>query len=247
MHLVVGERVFPQIQEFEPDPSVYGTFLLGCVAPDVYSIAPIDRRKTHFCDGLYGKGAYAFDKSCENLLAQLDDVLLRPWSELSEAQQAFVAGYVCHLAADEAWKAFCWRLLEKLGLARWSDLPVPVSPLMTAYAILSKALFSDLAGVSSALASAEIPDVLRYIPHHVLSRMWTVVAPHALGGRTPESLYGMLERMGKSETDIQAVRRNHERHWQEALTFVEEQEDIESIVADGVERSREVIPRLWKR
>ena len=57
----------------------------------------------------------------------------------------------------------------------------------------------------------------------------------------------MLERMGKSETEIRAVRKSHERYWEEAVAFVKEQEDIESIVASGVERSLEVIPRLWER
>jgi hypothetical protein len=77
--------------------------------------------------------------------------------------------------------------------------------------------------------------------------MWTVVGPHALNGRTPESFYGMLERMGSSKAEIQAVRENHERYWEEAVTFVKEQEGVESIVANGVERSLEVIPRLWER
>jgi hypothetical protein len=246
MHLVVGERVFPQIPEWAGDPSTYGTFLLGCVLVDVNLIAPIDRRKTHFCDGFYGKGAYAFDKSCENLLAQLEDALLRPWNDLSEKERAFIAGYLCHLAADEAWKAFNRRLLKKLGLARWSDLPVPAGVLMTAYHIPSTTLFVDFSGVSSALASAQIPDVLRYIPQHVLSRMWAIVGPHALNGRTPESFYSMLERMGKSAAEVREVRKNHERYWEKAVAFVREQEGIESIVVSGAERSLEVIPRLWK-
>ena len=120
MHLVVSERVFPQIRRLEQDRSTYGTFLLGCVPVDVNLITPIGRRKTQFCDGLYGKGAYAFDKSCENMLAQLDDALLRSGDDLSNQERAFVAEYVCHLAADEAWKALNQRLLGKLGLARWS-------------------------------------------------------------------------------------------------------------------------------
>ena len=157
MHLAAGERVFPQIQELAQDPSAYGTFLLGCLLVDVNLIAPIDRRRTHFCDGFYGKGAYAFDRSCGTLLAQLDDALLRPWRNLSGREQAFIAGYLCHLAADEAWKAFCQRLLKKLELARWSDLPVQGGVLMTAYHIASTALLADSAGVATALASAETP------------------------------------------------------------------------------------------
>ena len=181
------------------------------------------------------------------MLAQLDDALLRPWNDLAMREQAFVAGYMCHLAVDEVWKAFCQRLLDKLGLARWSDLPVPVGVLMTAYHVLGTALFAGSASIAPVLAGTEIPDVMRHIPHHVLSRLWIIAGPYALNGRTPESYCGVLERMGKSETEIQAVRKNHKRYWEEAVTFVKEQEDIESIVASVVERSLEVIPRLWER
>lgn len=246
MHLVVGERVFPQIQELGQQSSVYGAFLLGCVLVDVTMIAPLDRRRTHFSDGLHGQGGWAFDRSCENMLAQLDDVLLRPWRDLSGRERAFVAGYVCHLAADESWKAFSLRLLHKLGLTRLSELPVPGGVLMTVYQIASTALFADLPAIDSAVASAEIPDVLRYIPHHVLAQTWAVAGPHALDGRTPESFYAMVARMGRTEAKVQAVRENHERHWEAALAFVAEQEDVASIVASGVDRSLEVIPRLWQ-
>lgn len=245
MHLAVGERVFPQIQELRRYSEGYGAFLLGCVLVDVNLIAPIDRRQTHFCDGFYGQGAYAFDKSCENMIAQRDEALLRPWPELSGAEHAFVAGYLCHLAADEAWKAFNRRLLDKLGLARWSDLPVPPGVLMTVYHILSTPLIAD-ASIPAVLASAQIPDVMRYIPHGILARMWAIVMPHALNGRTRESFYGLLERMGKSEAEVQTAQENHERCWEEAVSFVQNQEDIASLIAAQVERSLEVLPRLWK-
>jgi len=77
--------------------------------------------------------------------------------------------------------------------------------------------------------------------------MWTIVGPHALNGRTPESFYSMLERMGNNDVEIREVRENHERYWEEAVAFVQEQEGIESIVASGVERSLEVIPDCGKR
>ena len=59
--------------------------------------------------------------------------------------------------------------------------------------------------------------------------MWTIVGPHALNGRTPESFYGMLKRMGESKTKIQSVGEKHERYWEEVVAFIRQQQDIEPI------------------
>jgi hypothetical protein len=245
MHLVTGERVFPQLAHVERTRSSYGAFLLGCVLVDVHTFVDIDLRRTHFSAGLYGVGQEAFDKSCQNLLTGLDAALLRPWDALSAQEQAFVAGYMCHLAADESWRAFCWRLLHKYGLTVWADLPVPIGVLMTAYHILGAGRFADRPALVSALVDAEVPDVLRYIPHDTLHRMWAIWGPHALDGRTPASYYSMLERMGASAATVRATREAHEQHWEAVMSFIREQEELESLLASAVERSMEAVPRLW--
>jgi hypothetical protein len=43
-HLVVGERVFAQLRQF--DSAAYGPFLLGCILVDVHGFSNIDRRVT---------------------------------------------------------------------------------------------------------------------------------------------------------------------------------------------------------
>ena len=42
-HLVVGERVYPQVELLETSPCSYGAFLLGCVLPDVNALRELAR------------------------------------------------------------------------------------------------------------------------------------------------------------------------------------------------------------
>ena len=97
-HLVIGERVFPQLSQFEQED--YGGFLLGCGLVDVHGFSSIDRRTAHFADRLDKESAFALNRSCKNFMDQLDGLLIRPWEELTSTEQAFVTGCLCHLAAD---------------------------------------------------------------------------------------------------------------------------------------------------
>jgi hypothetical protein len=73
----------------------WSAFLLGSVAADGHTLAGLKREDTHF---------YAYDRPMKQ----------HPWREMvsrypalfapqSEAQQAFVTGYVAHLSMDEVW------------------------------------------------------------------------------------------------------------------------------------------------
>ena len=55
---------------------------------------------------------------------------------------------------------------------------------------------------------------------------------------------GVYER---SDVEVRAVREQHDLHWEEVMSFIREQEDIESPVESAVERCLEVMPRLWAR
>jgi hypothetical protein len=246
-HLVVGERVFPQIAPLPRSTAERGAFLLGCVLVDVHVFSDIDRRRTHFRDGLYAKGDLAFDRSSANFLRAVTGLLVRPWPALRADEQAFVAGYLCHLVTDEVWMAFCWRMLDALGLERWSDLPVPGSVLMTAYHVLSRPLFRDFGAVAEAIETARIPHAMTHIPHDAFVHAWQTARAHILDGQTPNSYLRMLERMGADEAEVRAVRAAHDAHWEDALAFARAQEDLASIVAEAVRRSVETIPRLWDR
>lgn len=242
-HLVIGERVFLQWQRF--DPADYGSFLLGCILVDVHFCGSIDRCRTHFAERLAIDGDNGFNRSCANFLEQLGDLLARPWDELKSPGRAFVAGYLCHLAADEDWKRFDWNVLQTLGMRWWIELPVPVSVLLTAFDVLSSRLYADQRAVASALSGASVPDVLTHIPHSAFQAMWNIVKAHAMDGSTPESYFDVLQQMGKTDAEIQVARHQHQAYWEDAIALMQDFfGDVPSRVQAMVQRSLEVMPQL---
>ncbi|MFQ6100458.1 MAG: zinc dependent phospholipase C family protein [Anaerolineae bacterium] len=242
-HLVIGERVFAQLQRL--DPTDYGSFLLGCVLVDVHGFSDIDRHRTHFVGRLDEDGVGAFNTSCANFLSQLDGLLPRPWTELTGAEQAFVAGYLCHLAADEDWKQFGWNLMHALGIASLADLPVPGDVVMTVFDVLSSKMYLDFPAVVSALDDVEIPEVLMHVPHEAFQAMWDIVKEHVMTGDTPESYFEMLKRLGQTNAQLQGVICQHHVYWEDAVALVDDTGGVAPRIQAGVRRSLETIPRLW--
>jgi hypothetical protein len=242
-HLVVGERTFAWLQRF--GPADYGLFLLGCVLVDVHGFSDIDRRRTHFVGRLEEDGVDAFNRSCVSFLNRLDGLLLRPWGELTRAERAFIAGYLCHLAEDEDWKWFGWDILRTTGLQSLADFPVPGEVFMTAFDVLSSELYVDFPAVVSALSGATIPNILRHVPYDALQTMWGLVKEHVMDGRRPESYFEMLKRLGKTKTEIQEVIRQHDVYWESAIASIHSLGGVEPRIQAGVRRSLEVVPRLW--
>ena len=245
-HLVIGERVFAQLPQFEE--ADYGTFLLGCVVPDVHFFGDVDRRTTHFAERLQDEGVDAFHRSCANFLGQLDDLLIRPWDRLTSAEQAFVAGHLCHLAADEDWKLVDWNMLHTQGLLIWTDLPVPAGVIVTAFDVLSSEFYSDFPSVASALSEVSVPDVLAHVSRSVFQAMWDIAQVHVLNGSTFASNLETLARLGLTTAELQAERHELEAHWERATEVIQEYlGGIHSRIEAMVTRSLQTMPRLWER
>ena len=248
-HMVVGERVYPQVPQLERTREAVGAFLVGCIAPDVSFLGEIDRRRTHLVGRPGEEGGGAFTESCARFLARRDDLLRCPWGTLTGIERAFVAGYLCHLAADEAWKSFGWHsLLRSKGMAfgERALTDVPAGVLVTASSVFSAGLYLDFPAVASALRDACIPDVFAHVPHGAFVRMWDVVQPYLLDAYTYESYLTLLARRGQSGAEVKAARREHERHWENALALIRAVGGVEAAVLACVDRAVEVLPRLWK-
>ncbi len=242
-HVVVGERVFAQLQRF--DSAAYGPFLLGCILVDVHGFSDIDRRTTHFVGRLHEDGEDAFRKSCENFLERLDTLLVRPWRELKQHEQAFVAGYLCHLAVDEVWKRSGYEMMQRLGIASLADLPVPGRVLLGAFAALTGKLHGDFPTIASALENAVIPHALAHVSLDDFQAMWEISKEWMMNGCPYALRVEMLRRMGKTEAQIEAARREREAHWDAAVAFAQESGEVEHTIDRGVRHSLEVLPRLW--
>ncbi len=99
-HIEVAWRAAGSIQDTRITENL-GCYLLGATAPDVRIITKRPRTETHFFDlesGQAGDGSLG---------------LLTAYPELtspsSDAQAAFVAGYITHLVADETWITSMYR------------------------------------------------------------------------------------------------------------------------------------------
>jgi hypothetical protein len=146
---------------------------------------------------------------------------------------------------DEDWKQFAWNMLQTLGIQSLADVPVPGEVFMTAFDVLSWKLYTDHPAVARALYSGPIPDVLARVPHDALLGMWDIVKEHVMDGKTPESYFGMLSRLGKTAAEIEIVRREHDEHWKEAIAWIHDWGGVEARVQAAAQRSLEIIPRLW--
>ncbi len=239
-HLVVAEQVFPHLEAF--GATEYGAFLTGNLVVDVNSFTSVSRRTTHFVGRVDEDGYAAFTKSCVKFLDQRERLLARPWAVLTPEERAFVAGYLCHLAADETWKALGARLQQSLGLASLQDMTVPPAVVLTAFSVLSHALFVDFPAVTAALNTAPPPDVFTHVAHADFLRMWDIVRLPLLKGDSPESFFEMLARSGKDAAELQKVREH--RHWDAAVALIEQIGGVEAFVAEAVERALEVLPAL---
>ncbi|MBN2391742.1 MAG: hypothetical protein JXR84_13535 [Anaerolineae bacterium] len=240
-HLVVAERVFSHLQAF--DGSEYGAFLTGNLVVDVNSFTSVSRRTTHFVGRIDEDGDAAFTKSCANFLKQRERLLQRSWGDLTPGERAFVAGYLCHLAADEPWKALSARLQRSLGLNSLQD-SVPPAVVLTAFSVLSHALFVDFAAVTAALNTAPPPDVFTHVTHADFLRMWDIVRLPLRKGDSPESFFEMLMRSGKDAVELQRIREQHARYWDAAVALIEQVGSVEAFVAEAVERALDVLPAL---
>ena len=247
MHLVVGERVYPRIPQLAPVRPAYGAFLLGCMLVDAHMVTDLGRQETHFVGRLEEDGENAFRGSCAGFLSQFDELLLRPWRDLSRDEKAFVAGYLCHLATDESWKEYNWHLLRGLGLSTLSELPVPNQVFLTAYQVLSAQVFVDHAGVLSALRRAAIPDVLAHLSRAELDKMWWTIRPLALDGSAPESFFQMMERAGEPRVAVRALREEHDLYWNDALSFICAHGGVKLEIQNAVERSVGAVVELWAK
>jgi hypothetical protein len=245
-HLVVGERVSATIQHLRPNSQVYGAFLLGCVLVDANTYSGLGRHQTHFAGLSEGEGGSAPRGSCDSFLKQLDWLLLRPWYALSEPEQAFVAGYPCHLAADEAWLEVSWGLLQELGLRAWEDLPVPAEVMLLTFNELSQDLFEDFSIIVSALSNATIPKVFAHVSQEAFQKMWDTAQAYVLKGGGLESYLTLLGSQGKTCVEIQTVRQQGRTYREEAIALIGKVGGIERFVRPAVERSVQVIPQLWR-
>ncbi|HPH98460.1 MAG TPA: hypothetical protein PKW33_20665 [Anaerolineaceae bacterium] len=212
---------------------------------DVHAFNPIDRRVTHFVGRVEEDGESAYLQSCVYFLNHLDMLLCAPWKELKPSGRSFAAGYLCHLAVDECWKKQGALLFKKLGIQSWTDFPVPGDVGLTAFDFLSKDELMDAIALDTLLAQITIPDVFTHVPGKMFVRQWEIIRNYVFMRGNPEAHFQMLELAGWSKQDIAFTRQKYHIFWEKSLTFMEQFVGVEPFLKEGIERSQQVMPRLF--
>jgi hypothetical protein len=203
-HLVIGEQVWraldlatpPTDGRRGPGADDYGTFLFGCLAPDVDKFcAGLDQATTHFLPKDEGY-AYAWRRS-KHFLDHQAELLRARFHALSVEERAFVLGYLCHVATDEI--SARWAETQEADM-RASGARLPdVDAMLTAIDPRFWTLAADPKGIIGALSMAAIPRAtLPFVPAACLRAMHQIILPQVREG-------------GGLEPYLRMVRRH--RHW----------------------------------
>ena len=245
-HLVVGEHVFRDSGRFGPEH--LGPFLLGCVLVDVHFCdRAVERSMMHFSGGNDSGRPDAYDRSCGNFLQRLDGLLEEPFLDLPEAEQAFVAGYLCHLAGDEAFLRAHWALVHERGPRWWRELSARLNVVLSAFGMLSAERLCDPAAVRIALTRCRVPDVFTHVSRDVLESVWAAFRQHAMH-RTIDSYLEMVAGMGRTREELDQLTHDHDEHMDAALGIV--RTSFGGVVPrmQAMERrSLDLLPSLWGR
>ena len=191
-HLVVGERVWAALDGRQPAPAHYGTFLFGCLAPDVDKFCDgLEQSTTHFM-AKDDAGTYVWLRS-QRFLEGQDDLLRAPFHALEADEQAFVLGYLCHIATDEI-TARSAQIIKSQNSGSGAPLP-HVDAILTAMDPRFWAMTRDPAGLVDALNRAAIPErAFVFTDGKCLRAMYQVVVPQVVEGGGLVPFVHMLRR-----------------------------------------------------
>ena len=197
-HLMIGERIWTALggdgyaESAWHGEEYYGSFLLGCLAPDVDKLCKgLEQSTTHFA--AKDRGFAWVKQRTRRFLENPGDWMRAPCVDLTPAEQAFTLGYLCHVATDEATGRLGQRMVAHL---KATGEPFPnTDALLTVIDPRLWAMALEPEQVLSALDQAPIPCCpFPFIRAGCLEALRQVVLPqvHAGGGFLP--YLGMVRR-----------------------------------------------------
>jgi hypothetical protein len=255
-HLVVGERVWNGLDEQQPSADGYGTFLFGCLAPDVDKLCDgLKQGTTHFVAKGEDNG-HVWQRS-QRFLHRQTDFVRAPFQVLQADEQAFVLGYLCHVATDE--------ITGRLALEIRAQIATAGGTLPHVDAILSVmephfwAMASDPVGLVAAFEAAQIPEhTLLFAPYECLAAMHQIVLPQVHEGGGMEPYLNTVRRQRRwmqsgrvsnatDDAELEAALSVHRRQMESDLPAsrqLVETMDLESFVDEAVRHSLNRIDAL---
>jgi len=258
-HLVVGERVWAALNGARPAPDNYGTFLFGCLAPDVDKFCHgLEQSTTHFL-AKDEAGTWAWLRS-QRFLDSSSAFLRAPFHTLDAVEQAFVMGYLCHVATDE----ITGRIAQGIKTDHaGSGTPLPhVDAILTAMDPRFWAMARESSSLIDALEGASIPDrAFVFTKGDCLRAIYEAVVPQVAEGGGLVPCVNMVRRQWQwmrnglvsdaaddpnLESDLAAFRRRIEADLPTSEVLVDRL-DLELFLQEACRHSTERIHTLLSR
>lgn len=190
MHLVIAEQLWPVLAERWGGSRSH--FLFGNLAPDVDKFCPgLEQATTHLA-GKDGTNAWLTERS-RRFIDRQPELLRAPFADLAPDEQAFVLGYVCHLAADEA-STSRYEAFRQAREAR-TGAPLPNEAIAVVIGEIASGMLTDRAGLLVALENSHTFDgLLSFLPGRCLKAMRWIVFPLLREGGGFEAYIGLVRR-----------------------------------------------------
>lgn len=256
-HLVVGERVWAALDGKHLATAHYGTFLFGCLAPDVDKFCHgLEQSTTHFL-AKDEAGTWVWRRS-QRLLEDQAQLLRAPFDALEAAEQAFVVGYLCHVATDEITGRGAQVIRGQNAGSGSTPLP-HVDAILTAMDPRFWAMAHEPATLIEALNHASIPDsAFAFTKRECLQALYQAVAPQVAEGGGLVPCVNMVRRQWQwmrngrvsdapddpqLETDLAAFRRQIEADLPTSELLVDRL-DLELFLQEARRHSMERIQTL---
>lgn len=222
-----------------------GSYYFGSSAPDIRVITRRDRSETHFFD----LDKLAAQDSIEAMLEEHPQ--LRAVGELDPGTLAFMAGYLTHLAMDEAYIETMYREFFGAESPMREDARASVLDRALQYEMNRRELEDEQAmrEIKASLEICRTTNAVPFIPDDQLPRWREVVIDFASQGpnweRFPRMMNVHLKRAGFSEEQIEDLSSNAPELVQESLSYVGEtrvQEFLDRAMERSLERVRKYLP-----
>jgi hypothetical protein len=242
-HAVVGEyvrrKLFPLLS-IENRGSFYG----GCILIDVHAFNNIDRRITHFVETIEEDGQNTYLQSCNKFIKDYKELISSPWDKIGSYEKYFMAGYLCHLAADETWRKWGLQIYKELGLNSWSEFPVLGDYGLATFDFLSNQLFSNKKEFIKEIDGLEIPNILNHIPYQYFQKQWYICEDYVYSDGSIKPYIEALVRAGKTEREIENIRTTCIDNWERAINFYMKIGGVKNYIQNSMIRSIEVLNKL---
>ncbi len=222
-HMVLASEAASRLSHPAID-SAMGTFLLGSTSPDIRIMTKWARDDTHFAP----LSITEIGSGVQGMFLKHPALAASNGGGVSDATRAFLAGYITHLVADEAWILEIYRNYfdgpgepgDRIVGNIW-DRALQLDMDMTA-----REQMGDMEGLRRTLDGAEEGVAVEFIDPETLTRWREWVSEFTTWEYTWDRLRGAARRMYKDSA--------------EAADLVEE---FLSSVPEGLERVHRLVPR----